>query len=89
MNYGVYVGGVVPEALEALTKAVITILEMPYCDQKTKQLALKTVNKGIQSPHGLSFNNVNINQEIPKPESPISSEAVLTETEEDEDNFCD
>jgi hypothetical protein len=43
-------GKVSGEAVQAVTDAVLSILESPYNDQKTKRMALGIIAKSVQAP---------------------------------------
>ena len=65
MNYGIYVGGgkLDAEGIQSVADVVLQILESPYNDQATKQLALQVVNKACETaeaPNHLNFSNMNV-----------------------------
>ena len=54
------------EAVQELTNAIISILEVPFVDNSTKVVALEVLNKGIQvGPASISNCNFTINPEKP------------------------
>ena len=65
MNYGIYVGGgkLDAEGIQSIADVVLQILESPYNDQATKQLALQIVNKACETteaPNHLNFSGINV-----------------------------
>lgn len=50
MKTGIHVGAT-RKAIKAYEKAVLKILSQPHCDEQTKQVALRTLQKGVEVKH--------------------------------------
>lgn len=63
MNNGIYFGAVSAESVKAQSDAIMQILSAPHADEKTKQLALKVLGKGVSAPSHNSLNGCNISND--------------------------
>jgi len=61
MKSAINVSGVNPDAVNALAETILQILQVPHTDEKTKQLALKTIGKGVEAPSHISVSNCSMN----------------------------
>ena len=64
MKYGIYIGGVDSNSVNAITEGVMKVLQAPHADELTKRAALKVLQKGCQSPQYTTVSNVSINSGI-------------------------
>lgn len=56
----IYIGGPSPESTKVLSETLLSILNAPHCDERTKQLALKTLGKGVEAPSHCAISNCNL-----------------------------
>lgn len=49
------------DTVKVLADTVLQVLNAPHTDEKTKQLALKVLNKGVTAPSNIHVNNCHMN----------------------------
>lgn len=72
MKYGIYIGGVDKDTVNALTEGVMQVLQAAHADELTKRAALKVLQKGCQSPQYTTVSNVSINQGVDRDDLSMS-----------------
>jgi len=63
-NIGIYIGNT-KEVVNAVEDVILKILEVPHCDEKTKQLALKALGDSLRVS-GASLSNCNVQMQPPQ-----------------------
>jgi len=59
MKSAIHVGGANPESVNKLAETVLQILQVPHTDERTKQLALEVIGKGVEAPSNLTISSCN------------------------------
>lgn len=62
-NYGIYVGTSV-EAIKEVSNLIKEILTCSYVDNKTKQIAIKSIHKMLPAPQYTSIANTCVTQNL-------------------------
>lgn len=84
-SVGIYVG-TSPDTIRNTGNAIMDILQCPHTDEKTKQIALKTMASVGGSPSGNSISNCHIQMPPPEPQQVKQAEedySFMTEEEEE------
>lgn len=93
MNYGVYVDGgkLDVNGINAVSDTIMAILESPYNDQQTKQMALQILAKSCsaEAPSNLSFSNMSIDMGTSVKESKPSVGDEILSAEDYEDGWAE